>query len=192
MADLKSLPAHQVMSTDLLVLREDMPVEEALSTMEDYEISGAPVVDALGQCVGVFTRADVVKRDVSLKEGDTPRAGEYFASDPFEEGVDYFAKEDYDDRVLGRDTVGQWMSTDVQSVSPETPLGEVCRKMADGRIHRVLVLEGRRPRGIITSIDVVRVLAGVGAAKRRAAPAVRRRPGTRARAGRAKGRKKPR
>lgn len=168
----KELQAKDIMSTDLLTLNEDTPVSEALATLEDYQISGAPVLSAGGDCVGVFTSTDVVKRDVTLEEGETPRSGEYFASDPFEEGLDYFSKEDYDDKVLGRDTVGQWMSTKVHSVAPFTPLESICRTMVDLRIHRLLVMKGQRLEGLISTLDVVRLLAGT--ARTRGKPEARK------------------
>ena len=57
------------------------------------------------------------------------------------------------------DRVGDWMSPRVISVDPEATLFDVCRRMVDERIHRVLVTEESSLLGIITSMDVVRAVA---------------------------------
>ncbi len=159
----KSITARAIMNEDLVTLSEDASVDEAISALEDYHISGAPVINGLGECVGVFSTTDVLKRREEVASGETPRAGDYFSSDPFSEDADeYFSKEDYDEVILGKDTVGQWMTPDVKSVPPEASLEDVCKRMARERIHRLLVMEGPKLRGIITSFDIVRLLAGLG------------------------------
>ena len=47
------------------------------------------------------------------------------------------------------------MQSNVVTVSPETPLPEIAERMARDRIHRVIVMEGDRPVGIVTSIDLL-------------------------------------
>jgi CBS domain-containing protein len=149
------------MSTDLLTLHEAATIKEALAALDDYGVSGAPVVDAVGSCVGVFSRADVVRRVLAIEDGEEPRTAGYFSVDPLADDgeEDSFAREEYDEEVLGRDTVGQWMSTDVQSVRPGASLREVCSKMVEQRIHRLLVIDGEKLRGLISTLDIVRLIA---------------------------------
>ena len=61
--------------------------------------------------------------------------------------------------MLGQETVRNWMSPKVIGVAPDASLREVCQTMASDGVHRVLVVEGRRLLGIVTSFDVVRLLA---------------------------------
>ena len=44
-------------------------------------------------------------------------------------------------------------------VAPQDPLPAVARLMRDRRIHRVLVLEGERLVGMVSSFDIVRAVA---------------------------------
>ena len=57
------------------------------------------------------------------------------------------------------------MSADVHSVTPSTSLEAICRRMVDLRIHRLLVMEGQRLEGLISTLDVVRLLAGAPGGK---------------------------
>jgi CBS domain-containing protein len=161
MLNSKKITAAEVMNDDPFTLREDTTIKEAMLTFEDYRITGAPVLNQADECVGVFSSTDLLKRGRELEEGEAPRAGAYFSSDPFsEDPEEYFAKEDYDDVVLGRETVGQWMTTEIRAVTTKTTLDDVCRLMVRHRIHRVLVMDEGRLRGIVSSFDVVKFIAG--------------------------------
>lgn len=63
-------------------------------------------------------------------------------------------------RLEGR--VEQVMERRPVTVAPSTPLLEVARLLAEHRIHRVLVEEGGRILGIVTSLDVIAHLASGG------------------------------
>ena len=160
MLDTKS-SAQDLMVTQVVTLRDSAPIEEAMALLEDSGVGGAPVVDAGGQCVGVFSLSDLLKRGVELRSGETPRVGDYFSLDPFaEDCMHYRPNDDCDDIVLPVDTVGHWMTTTLQSVAADASVATICRKMARHQIHRVLVMTGPKLLGIVTSFDIVRALSG--------------------------------
>jgi len=149
------------MNRDVVSLDEGTPVAEAIATLDDYHISGTPVVNDLGECVGVFTSNDVLKLRRKIQEGEAPSSSEYFHADPLgDDSEESFAREDYDLSLLGEERVGQWMTAEVKWVSPDTKIEEVCRRMVKERIHRLLVMENRKVLGIISSFDIVRFVAG--------------------------------
>ena len=47
------------MSQPVVTVREDMPLDEVVSTMEKHQIRRVPVVDASGCCSGIIAQADV-------------------------------------------------------------------------------------------------------------------------------------
>jgi CBS-domain-containing membrane protein len=56
--------------------------------------------------------------------------------------------------------VRRYMTADVVTAGPETPLPELARMMIDGHIHRVIVVdEQHRPVGIVSSTDLLAALA---------------------------------
>jgi CBS domain-containing protein len=55
------------------------------------------------------------------------------------------------------------MTPDPVMVKPATPITEVARKMIDAHIHRVVVVdEAGRPKGIVSSTDVLGAVAHSG------------------------------
>lgn len=160
--------ARDLMQRDVVTLRPDSPLREALALLEEHEISGAPVVDASGRPVGFLTTRDVARpdhlegdrlvdarRETELVDLDADEQEEGFE----EEELQILQREGYSPRTLGAGAVQDWMSEEVTSVGPEDDLVGVCRTMARNAIHRVLVLERGRIVGIVTTMDIVRYLA---------------------------------
>jgi CBS domain-containing protein len=55
--------------------------------------------------------------------------------------------------------VGDVMSTDVVSVTPDADVTDVSRKMQEAQVRRILVLDGGRLVGIISTADLARASA---------------------------------
>lgn len=61
--------------------------------------------------------------------------------------------------------VSRYMTTDVVTAGPRTPLVEVARRMVEAHIHHLPVLDEKgRPVGIVSSIDVLAAVAREGLA----------------------------
>jgi CBS domain-containing protein len=163
MQTLKDVTARELMRSPVITLPSDASIAEALSVFEDESISGVPVVDVVGVLVGMLSEHDVARREHlrrdRLHPGREWSFGESAGETLEEQEGEIMAREDYSPRMLGRDTVGDWMNPRVVSVAPDASLKEVCETMRRESIHRVLVVDRGRPRGIITGADVVRFLA---------------------------------
>ena len=61
MKPLLALTAGDLMSRDLVLLTEDMPLREAAHLLLRNQIGGAPVVDARGKCIGVVSATDFLR-----------------------------------------------------------------------------------------------------------------------------------
>jgi CBS domain-containing protein len=143
------LCAQDLMSRDVKVIPQDMPLPAAARLLSDAHISGAPVVDGNGRCVGVLSATDFVHRarDEALKHG---RREPCFCSDW--QMVDF--------RLLPEDQVRWHMTPGPVTVPPTAPITEVARIMLDAHIHRVVVMDAAdRPVGILTSTDLLAILA---------------------------------
>lgn len=155
--------ARELMRTDVLTLTIDTPVREAVERLEEYRVTGAPVVDPSGRLLGFLSLRDIARSEhvkddrIEAERGSWPTG----ASDE-DEGWDEqgsYLSEDYSPRVVGGATVGDWMTHEVISVEPQTPLQQVCATMVDEGVHRVLVVDKGALRGIVSTFDVVRHLA---------------------------------
>lgn len=161
MQTIKTVRARDLMRREVLTLAPGDTIEAALTLFEEARISGAPVMRPDGRLIGVLTLADVAKPehmdgdhiDARTDDDDTDDA------DDEEPGEAFLLREDYDPEVLGHRRVEDWMTESVITVDPDATLQKVCRTMANAGIHRVFVVDSGKLVGVVSSFDVIRMLA---------------------------------
>jgi len=147
-----AMTAEDVMSRNVQIIPETMSLPAAAGVLAREQISGAPVVDDEGHCVGVLSATDFVRlaEKNSKSEDSLGAARATFASEWEVINAD----------ALPPDEVRAHMSLDVVTVGRGTRMQELARTMLDAHIHRVIVVDAeRRPIGIVTSTDVLGAVA---------------------------------
>jgi CBS domain-containing protein len=155
-----TLIAADLMSAPVMTIPEVTPLREAARMLSRCSISGAPVVDADGRCVGVLSTTDFVTWAGEDHPAGKKKEPTTFIA-PWGEliNIDESADEE----------IRRYMTARPVTVPPTAPVGELARRMAEAHIHRVLVVSAdNRPQGIVTSTDV---LAAVGRDFPQVAPA---------------------
>jgi CBS domain-containing protein len=151
---LLDLTAADLMTTPVRTIPQEMSLREAAHLFTRERISGAPVLDANGRCIGVLSSSDFVTW--VGKDGDK-KAVHFIA--PWGEMIDI------DDSP--ENEIRHYMTAQPVTVTPTARIGELAQKMVDAHIHRVLVVVDRNgPQGIVSSTDI---LAAVARAAQRAA-----------------------
>jgi CBS domain-containing protein len=146
---LLSLTAADLMKCPVVTIPQDMSLPAAAKTLKRDQISGAPVVNPEGKCVGVLSTTDFLNWAVN----GTPTHG---ASHP--EVCSEWQVIDVES--LPREEVRFHMSTDVVTTPPTTPIAELARHMLDAHIHRIFVVDSyRRPIGVVSTTDIVAAVA---------------------------------
>jgi CBS domain-containing protein len=155
-----TLLVRDVMTRAVLTVRADWTIEELKGFLLEHGISGAPVVNGAGELVGVVSATDL------LRQGDTGEAfngrrAEHLLAEPLERAL---SRDELRSMYVatGSDSVVRDLMTPVVfQVDEDAPIHDVADLMARGRIHRVLVVREARPTGIISALDLVRVLRDV-------------------------------
>jgi CBS domain-containing protein len=146
-----ALTAADLMTEPVMTIPQETALREAARLLSQSSISGAPVVDAAGQCVGVLSSSDFV---TWAKEGGDPgkKGGATCFIAPWGEWINIEDSPDSEIRYF--------MTVQPVTAAPETPIGELAQKMVDAHIHRLLVVvDQNRPRGIVTSTDILAAVA---------------------------------
>jgi CBS domain-containing protein len=152
---LLSLTAADLMSAAVMTIPADMSLQGAARALSQSHISGAPVVDADGRCVGVLSSTDFLswagEGPGTSRHGPTCMCSDWDLPDPAQ---------------VPADVVRNYMTADPVFVSPATGIGELSQMMLDAHIHRVIVVDAAgRPVGIVTSTDVLAAVAYAELAK---------------------------
>lgn len=148
--------AKDIMTTNVITARPEMTCDELADVLSVNKITGVPVVNDRGILVGVITIHDLLKA-----EKDIPYAA-----------TDYFSQTLLD-QELGEigfhlepagGFISDYMTRKVYTVSPDTPVEELAALMYRHRIHRVIVVNTseQKPVGIITTFDLLKMLAEMG------------------------------
>lgn len=126
---LETKTARDCMSDVVISFRPEMDVLEALRVLVELDISGAPVLDRLGNLVGMLTERDCMK--IALAAGYHGEAG---------------------------GQVSEFMCTDLETVDEDTTMIEVAERFVDYP-HRCLpVLKDGRLVGMLSRRDLLNLL----------------------------------
>lgn len=165
---LNSTKVGDVLVSELTTLRPTDTVAHAAEVFLSQQISGAPVVDDDGRCVGVLTATDIVTAEGELVvEQKQIAQSPIFASNlalPSHLYASWLANAREKLVAAADRLVEHEMTTDIVSVTPDTPIDKVVNDMVFAHIHRVIVLdEGGQLKGLVTTTDVLAALLRVPA-----------------------------
>lgn len=148
--------AGDLMRTNIVTVSYAAPLSEVERVLADARVSGAPVVDQSGQIVGVISLRDLIER-YAEDEDARPRRGHGFFHLSSEETLD----EDFESFEVpeeAEETACDLMTAQVFSVPVEAGLKEIADVMCKHSVHRVLVTDGGRLLGLISTLDILDAL----------------------------------
>jgi len=131
MSDVNTVGA--CMSANLVTLQPDMDVMEAVQVLTERGVPGAPVVDDLGNFVGLLTERDCV--EAVLK-------------------ASYYG--DWGGRV------SEYMQTEVRTIEADTSIVDAARLFIDTKLRGLPVMKDNRIVGQLNRSDLLKVLIRLG------------------------------
>ena len=146
-------PVSEVMTTDVLTFGPDENAGDAMRTLIERGIDGAPVVAADGTVVGMLSTGDLIVQESRLH---FPTIISILGATIELPG----AKRNFDDdvrRALGS-TVGEVMHPDPITIGADDTVEEAATLMHDHDISRLPVLGDEGLVGIIARFDILRAI----------------------------------
>ncbi|KAF5031553.1 Inosine-5'-monophosphate dehydrogenase [anaerobic digester metagenome] len=130
------LTTRDLMTEDLIALRDSDSLLEAQKAMEQARIRHLPIIDAAGAFVGLLTHRDLLAASVSrLADIDQATQEEIYAAIPIHEV----------------------MRADVAMASPELPLRQAAEVLLTQKYGCLPVVESGKLVGILTASDFIRL-----------------------------------
>jgi CBS domain-containing protein len=121
--------AQDIMSTELITIREDDTVEDALKALVNHRITGLPVVDKRGRLIGIISEYDLIRQLSKHKK---------IKQEAFMERIEF--------------------SRETHGLPASTPLAEIVEKFLSTKFRRMPVLDKKNKLiGIITRRDLMRL-----------------------------------
>lgn len=147
------LTAQNIMTSEVITVKENATVRELAALLLTNNISGAPVVDDSGKVIGVVTESDLIFQN---KKVHLPTAFAILDAFVFLERPE---KMELELKKIAGSKVGDICSRKLISVGPETELEELATLMAEKKIHTLPVMSEGRLVGVIGKSDIIRTIA---------------------------------
>lgn len=149
---LMSLTAADLMSRNLVLVPEQMSLQGAARMLSRAQVSGAPVVNEQGRCIGVLSTTDILHWVENASPRNKPKT--------VPEAVCHSWQIYGEEEAPSEDCVRCQMTSDPVMVAPNAPVGALAKMMIDAHIHRVIVVDAsERPIGIVSSTDLLAAMA---------------------------------
>jgi CBS domain-containing protein len=144
--------AVDVIVRDVVTIRPDTDVAEAIRLLAEHDVSALPVVDPAGNLVGVLSEADLIRRVEIGTEKRRPW---------WQEAVTGASTLATDFAKSHGKKVDEIMTSGVISVSEDTPLSEIAALFERKGIKRVPVVRDGKLVGIVSRSNLIQALASV-------------------------------
>lgn len=128
MSDLPTVADY--MARDLITLRPEQEINDAMAVLLKHRVSGAPVIDKAGALVGILSKKDCLRAALEAS---------------------YY-------REWGK-PVSVYMARDVTTVDPQTDIVAACEMFINSVFRRFPVVQDGRLTGQISRADILRAMA---------------------------------
>jgi predicted transcriptional regulator len=149
----KTRNVKDLMNPDIMTVADEMTTDELARYLIEREISGAPVVDSQGQLIGVVSMTDIGR---NVAEPSELTSSNFYRDDGMDLTLEDLGQRFVEERAV---TVRDVMTPVIHKVPVTASVAEVARIMVEQHIHRLVVTEGSDPVGIITSMDLLKMVA---------------------------------
>jgi CBS domain-containing protein len=160
MSPFERLVAQDIMRSNLITAEPGQSLVELRHLLIESDISGVPVVQE-GRLVGVISRSDLVRVEELVESLDAEVSGEHWQENQAD-GFRHSPPPTFAEfrRRLQDLKVKDAMRAQVVTCSPQTSVTNVAAEMVRHHVHRVVVVEGDKPLGIVSTLDIAALVAG--------------------------------
>ncbi len=135
---------------ELITIRPNTSIGDLQHVLTENGISGVPVVNDSGELIGVVSQSDILR----------------FIGRELDQNLNFYSTLDKPhqfsgptlDHELRSRQVWEIMQTRLHTVSPIADIPTTARILRNHNIHRVLVVDGKKLVGIVTTFDLIRIL----------------------------------
>jgi CBS domain-containing protein len=148
------MDVREIMTSPAITVTPETEIREVTRLMREHQISGVPVVDAVGNVVGLITELELIARNAPLHEPHYIGVLSAVIPVSLEEYREY--KEQL--RQVLATNAGDLMRREVETIAPEDSTEKALGLMLDPEVTMLPVVENGRVVGVVTRTDLVRLI----------------------------------
>jgi len=151
-------PVSEIMTKDVKTVYEGWSIRRLSQFFLKHNISGAPVVAADDELVGVVTQSDVLRFDSQKPDKETIEKVVERYCGPTQRELDQSELNVIQGKALDYMTVNSIMTGMVITVDIEDTLEKANQLIVDNNIHRLFVIDKGILVGVVTAMDILKSL----------------------------------
>lgn len=155
---MKKLLAKDIMNPQVITVPDDWPVQKLAEFLVEKAITGAPVVDGDGKLMGVVSLMDIARYASEISQEIEEDKPHDFYLQSWEDKLSPEDIRSFHIQEPPDGSVRDIMTPMIFKVNADTPVPDIAKMMVHGRIHRLMVVEKEEMVGIITALDMVKLL----------------------------------
>ncbi len=149
--------AKDIMTKDVICVKPEMKINELDKIFIKHNISGAPVVDENKNLVGVVSQSNIVNYD--LKKGmHAIIISDYYRSTGIESQQMTEDSIEVDTSSMADTEVKDIMAANVITAKSDDSIHDIANTMCDKKIHRLVIVEGNKVVGMVSTLDILKVV----------------------------------
>ena len=146
-----------IMTSQVQTVRDAWTIKKLAEFFFENCVSGAPVLDEDGKLLGVVSVTDLVRFDSQHKDETEPKSHDVYTHHLerqfAQEEIAAFQIED-----ATTTTVHDIMTPMVFDVEESTTIQQAADIMVKGHIHRVFVTNNKKVVGVVSALDMLKVI----------------------------------
>jgi CBS domain-containing protein len=144
------MKASDIMTTPVVTVAEDSTLEQVARIMLERNIGAVPVVNAAGKLSGIITQSDfsAKPRPIPFSMLRLPNVFGHWLQPAIERVYE----------EASRVTARKVMTRNVVTVREDDAIEEAIRRMCESNVHRLPVVRGGIPVGMISRQDLLRLM----------------------------------
>ena len=157
----REITVSDVMSSKVLSAEASWSLDKLAEFLIDNSISGAPVTDADGELVGVVSMTDIVRQNETTGKNTGSEATHDVYRYELERHLSQEEINVFHTHYESPVEVLDIMTPMIFKVAESDDIKEVAETMLKGNIHRVFVTRGNKLIGIVTTLDMLKVIRDI-------------------------------
>jgi CBS domain-containing protein len=146
-----NMKVAELMAAPVITVREDCTLQEAAEIMVGRKIGCLPVVNQQGEICGIVTESDFSAREKSIP----------FSLTRFPQVLGEWLPKEGVEQIYSRARtipVREIMQRSVVTVTAEDSLEQALEKMLANHVHRLPVVKGKTPVGMVARRDLLQLM----------------------------------
>lgn len=146
------MKVQDIMQTNVISISPNTEIKEIAKVLWENHISGVPVIDLFGNLIGIVSEGDLLHKETNPR---LPEVVGFLGALIYYRGVKQYES---DLKKLIALKASEIMTQDVITINKDVTIEDAAALMIKRNVKRLPVMENGKMIGIISRMDVVKVL----------------------------------